>query len=299
MVNLPTPTEELNHALLEKKKIRLYVKRDDLIHPEIMGNKWRKLKYNLLKMKEESKDSLITMGGAFSNHIAATAAAAKEYGIKSIGIIRGDELKVDSNPTLQKAHADGMQLQFVSREEYKNLRDHPTSLIDSYPNHYYLPEGGTNEYAIRGCSEILDEIPVPFDVMVTPIGTGGTMVGLIKSAVNQKIIGVSCLKGSFIYKEIKNLVKSEVIKNTNYSILEDYHFGGYAKTNAELIDFINWFKENFNIQLDPIYTGKTFFGVWDMIKTDKFEKNLRIVLLHTGGIQGILGFNRKNEIIIN
>ncbi|WP_421763608.1 1-aminocyclopropane-1-carboxylate deaminase/D-cysteine desulfhydrase [Ekhidna sp.] len=297
MVNLPTPIEELNHPLLEEKKIKLFVKRDDLIHPEIMGNKWRKLKYNLLKMKEEGKEAIVTMGGAFSNHIAATAAAAKEYGFNAVGIIRGNELGINSNHTLKLAHEKGMQLEFVDRETFRYCREDSSIIQSQFPDHYFLPEGGTNELAIKGCEEISTEIQQKFDVIVTPVGTGGTFAGLVK-ATTQMVIGVSALKGNFITSEIKSLLAKNHIINSNYELISDYHFGGYGKIKPELIDFINWFKENFGILLDPIYTGKCFFAVWDMIKTDKFEKNLEIVLLHTGGLQGISGFNRKNENII-
>lgn len=264
-----------------------------------MGNKWRKLRYNLEEMKRNSIDSLITMGGAYSNHIVATAAAAKELNLKAIGIIRGEELNEVSNPTLQFAHNKGMELHFVDRTKYRNLRNNPEQIKKFYPNHFFLPEGGTNELAVKGCEEIIPEISVPFDMIVTPIGTGGTFAGLTKSVRNnQEVMGISSLKGDFIFNEISELLKELNIRNKKYSIINDYHFGGYGKVNGELIDYINWFKENFDIPLDPIYTGKSFFGVWDMIKTDKFEKNLKIVLLHTGGLQGIKGFNRKNENII-
>ena len=299
MVCLPTPLQELSHELLAEKEIKLYIKRDDLIHPVIMGNKWRKLKYNLKSMSDQNLKSLVTMGGAFSNHIVATAAAAKENGFTSIGIIRGDELNETSNFTLQTAHAYGMTFEFVDRCTFRTWRENTDSLKAKYANHYFLPEGGTNELAIKGCEEILPEIEANFDVAVTPVGTGGTFAGLLKSAKNhQMVLGISSLKGAFIHQETHNLIKKYRIDKANYHVIDRYHFGGYGKTKPELIDFINWFKEKFRVTLDPIYTGKTFFAVWDMIKSDKFEKNLKIVILHTGGIQGIEGFNRKNEKII-
>ncbi|MEO9482720.1 MAG: pyridoxal-phosphate dependent enzyme [Ekhidna sp.] len=299
MVSLPTPLQEISHELLEKRAIKLYVKRDDLIHPEIMGNKWRKLKHNLKAIRDQNLESIITMGGAYSNHIAATAAAAAEHHLKSVGIIRGNELNKESNQTLRAAHAKGMELCFVDRKTFREWRENPAMLKTKYSNHYFLPEGGTNELAIEGCTEILSEIDQEFDVVVAPIGTGGTFAGILKSALQeQKVIGVSSLKGNFIHEEVSTLLKNHSISNPNYEIMDAYHFGGYGKTNQKLIDFINWFKENFGISLDPIYTGKSFFAVWDMIKSHKFEKNLRIVLLHTGGLQGIEGFNRKNENII-
>lgn len=300
MTALPTPIQKITHPLLDEKEIQLFVKRDDLIHPEIMGNKWRKLKYNMKAMSKKRFSKLVTMGGAYSNHIAATAAASFELGFQSVGIIRGEELSKDSNPTLSFAQSKGMKLEFVSRDVFRTWRDSPEKLGEKYPNHYFLPEGGTNQLAIEGCKEIVDEISIEFDCLVTPIGTGGTFAGLLSGVQDgRKIIGISCLKGDFIFKEISELLQSYQIESSNYRIRNDYHFGGYGKVNNELIDFINWFKENFGIPLDPIYTGKSFFAVWDMIKTDKFEKNLRIILLHTGGLQGIEGFNRKNENILN
>ncbi|SNS41762.1 1-aminocyclopropane-1-carboxylate deaminase/D-cysteine desulfhydrase, PLP-dependent ACC family [Ekhidna lutea] len=298
MVNLPTPLQEINHPLLDEKKVQLFVKRDDLIHPEIMGNKWRKLKYNLAAMQKTGIKSLVTMGGAYSNHIAATAAMAYENKLEAIGIIRGDELTKDSNPTLSKAHEKGMVLKFVDRTIYRQYRDNPHLVQNEYPTHYFLPEGGTNDDAIRGTGQIIPEIKESFDIIVTPVGTGGTFAGLLASCSSkQKVIGVSTLKGKFIHDEMGSLLNTHQISGP-YEIIDNYHFGGYGKVNSVLIDFINWFKENFNIPLDPIYTGKSFFTVWDMIKTDKFEKNLKIVLLHTGGLQGIEGFNRKLENII-
>ncbi len=299
MTSLPTPLEKISHPLLDEKEITLYVKRDDLIHPEIMGNKWRKLKYNLVEIKKEGLAGVVTMGGAYSNHIAATAALACENHLSAVGIIRGEELNEESNPTLSKANKNGMRFEFVDRTTYKRFRDHPGHLKEKYPKLYFLPEGGTNELAIKGCEEIIDEIDIDFDLLITPIGTGGTFAGLLKASKDhQKIIGVSSLRGNFIHVEIQNLLEKHQINRTNYQIIDSYHFGGYGKTSSALIDFINWFKENHDISLDPIYTGKAFFAVWDMIKSDKFEKNLKIVILHTGGLQGIEGFNRKNENII-
>ncbi len=299
MVSLPTPLQKISHPLLEEKEIHLWVKRDDLIHKEIMGNKWRKLKYNLEEMRKQRKTAILTMGGAFSNHIAATAAAAKAYGFKSVGIIRGEELNKNSNETLQRASANGMEFHFVDRNIFRHWRENPEELKVKYPEHYFLPEGGTNAFAIKGCKEVISEISTDFDMIVTPIGTGGTFSGLL-SGVNssQHVLGISALKGGFIHADIKNLVEKFKIDRPNYKIVDTYHFGGYGKITKELIDFINWFNVHFKIQLDPIYTGKSFFGVWNMIKTNKFEKNLKIILLHTGGLQGISGFDRKNKNII-
>ncbi len=277
----------------------MYVKRDDCTHPEIMGNKWRKLKYNLEEAGRNQSRQIITLGGAYSNHIAATAAACKYFGFQSLGIIRGEELNEESNPTLKKAKENGMELLFVNRTEFRQIKQNPTKFLSAYPNYYFLPEGGTNFLAIRGCSEVIEEIEIGFDVIACSIGTGGTFCGIADSlAQNQQLVGFSALKGSFIRDELNLLFKEYQINHPNFEINTDYHFGGYGKVTSELIDFIDWFKEYFKIQLDPIYTGKCFFGVWDMVKKDKFEKNLRIILLHTGGIQGNEGFIQKNQNII-
>lgn len=290
--------EPITHPLLDEKQLSVWVKRDDLLHPEIMGNKWRKLKYNLEQAKKEGKNCLMTMGGAYSNHIAATAAAAQEYGFKSIGIIRGDELNETSNPTLHFASKKGMELRFISRSDFRGFREDPDSIGYSEGT-FFLPEGGTNGLAIKGCKEITQEIVTDFDLIVCPIGTGGTMAGIASSLrAHQKILGISALKGDFMETHIVDLFSTQHIDPCKAEVNTQYHFGGYAKTTPELIDFMNWFKENFALQLDPIYTGKSFFGVWDMVKKNKFEKNLRIILLHTGGLQGIKGFNRKNAHIV-
>lgn len=299
MANLPSPIQQIDHPLLAEKEIRLFIKRDDLIHDQIMGNKWRKLKYNLSEARILEKKSIVTLGGAYSNHIYATAAAGSEFGFETIGIIRGEELNPSSNPTLEFAASKNMTLRFVDRNTYRKMSVDPAILQEEYPDSYALPEGGTNHLAIKGTSELVDEISVGFDVIALPVGTGGTFCGILDGVkTHQHVLGVSSLKGDFMQEEIKKLLIKFNIEKNNFSIDTDYHFGGYGKTTDELIDFINWFKENFGISLDPIYTGKTFFAVWDMIKNDKFEKNLKIILLHTGGLQGISGFNRKNENII-
>ncbi len=298
-MKLPSPIQELEHPILAEKEVRLFVKRDDLIHKEMMGNKWRKLKYNLEEAKNQGCSSILTFGGAFSNHIYATAAAGAEFGFNTIGIIRGEELHTNSNPTLRFAASKGMDLRFVDRKTFSNLREDPIRLKRTEINSYILPEGGTNEFAVKGCKELIKEINIDFDLIALPIGTGGTFCGVLDGVQEwQTVIGISCLKGSFIKQELEKLTSDFAIDNSNYQINTDYHFGGYGKTTGELVDFINWFKEVFAISLDPIYTGKCFFAVWNMIINDKFEKNLKIILLHTGGLQGILGFNRKNKNII-
>jgi 1-aminocyclopropane-1-carboxylate deaminase len=275
------------------KGISLVIKREDLIHPFVSGNKFRKLKYNLLQAKSENQSTLLTFGGAYSNHIAAVAYAGKENGFQTIGIIRGDELadKIASNPTLKFAQECGMQFEFVSREAYRLKTEVAflEQLEEQYGPFYLVPEGGTNAFAIKGCEEILTNEDTVFDYIGCAIGTGGTISGIINSALpHQKILGFPALKGDFLQDEIRNFVR-----NDNWELITDYHFGGYAKVNDELIAFINWFFEQTQIPLDPVYTGKMVFGIFDLITKNYFPENSKILLIHTGGLQGIQGMNLK------
>jgi 1-aminocyclopropane-1-carboxylate deaminase len=273
--------------------ISLTIKREDLIHPFVSGNKFRKLKYNLLQAKAKNQDTILTFGGAFSNHIAAVAFAGKEQGFKTIGIIRGDELfdKIEENPTLKFAQENGMQFEFVSREEYrlKSEISFLEKLKDKFGHFYLVPEGGTNELAIKGCEEILTAEDAIFNYVCCAVGTGGTISGLINSAMlNQQILGFPALKGDFLTDEIRIFAKKD-----NWNLISDYHFGGYGKINLELIEFINAFFEETNVPLDPIYTGKMVFGVIDLINKNYFPAHSKILLIHTGGLQGIDGMNIK------
>ncbi|MDF0717998.1 pyridoxal-phosphate dependent enzyme [Muricauda sp. 334s03] len=277
--------------LLREKGIRLYLKREDTIHPFVSGNKYRKLKYNLLEAKKHGKDTLLTFGGAFSNHIAATAYAGWEQGLKTIGVIRGEELvgKWQNNPTLKLAHEHGMQFHFVSRSDYRYKND-PSfieKLKEQFGDVYLLPEGGTNALAVKGCSEILTDEDVTFDYICSAAGTGGTVAGLINaSRPHQSVLGFPALKGDFLIEEICTFVH-----NDRWKLVTDYHFGGYAKVDQQLIAFINLFKSETGIPLDPTYTGKMLFGIFDLIKQDVFEPGTQILAIHTGGLQGIKGMN--------
>ena len=273
--------------------ISVQIKREDLIHPFVSGNKFRKLKYNLLQAKEENQETLLTFGGAFSNHIAAVAFAGKENGFKTIGIIRGDELgrKIAENPTLSFAQNCGMQLEFISREEYrlKSESSFLENLKAKFGSFYHIPEGGTNALAIKGCQEILTEDDAEFDYICCSIGTGGTISGIINSVLpHQKVLGFPALKGDFLKDEIRNFTQNE-----NWEVITEYHFGGYGKVNETLVGFINQFYTENQIPLDPIYTGKMVFGVIDLIKKNYFPAKSKILLIHTGGIQGIQGMNIK------
>ena len=273
--------------------ISVAIKREDLIHPFVSGNKFRKLKYNLLEAKKEKHETVLTFGGAFSNHIAAVAYAGKENGFKTIGIIRGEELqdKITENPTLLFAQNCGMQFEFISREAYRSKSE--TSFLENLKQQfgafYLIPEGGTNSLAIKGCQEILTPEDAEFDYICCSIGTGGTISGIINSVLpHQKVLGFPALKGDFLKDEIRNFVH-----NDNWELMNEYHFGGYAKVNPVLIQFINQFYAENKIPLDPIYTGKMVFGVLDLIQKNYFRAGSKILLIHTGGLQGIQGMNIK------
>lgn len=282
--------------------VKLFIKREDLLHPFISGNKYRKLKYNLLEFEHKKFDAIITFGGAYSNHIAATAYACKERGINCVGVIRGDELwkSINENPTLKFAQECGMKFEFITREQYrdKNSEELNSYLINKYGNSFVLPEGGTNDLAVKGCEEIVTNDDDKYNFICCAVGTGGTISGIINSSKeSQKILGFPALKGEFLKQEICNFAKK-----SNWDLITNYHFGGYGKVNDELINFINSFYDNTNIPLDPIYTGKLVYAVVDLINKNFFPENSEILLIHTGGLQGIKGMNqilsKKNKNVI-
>ncbi|UII35087.1 pyridoxal-phosphate dependent enzyme [Fulvivirga ulvae] len=285
--------EEVKEAWINEKGVRLFIKREDKIHPFVSGNKWRKLKYNLLKAREDGHKTLLTFGGAFSNHIYAAAAAAKEAGFESIGVIRGDELADKPlNETLSFAKYNGMKFHFVSREDYRIKHEELfiTGLKEQFGEFYLVPEGGSNHLAIRGCEEIVDDQVKRFDFIGLPVGTGGTISGIISASDKyQQVIGFSALKGDFLIDEVKNFLSSYQINrpvSLNWQIETDYHFGGYAKTTPELINFIKRFEADHHIPLDQVYTGKMMFGLYDKIRKGYFDEGVKILAIHTGGLQG-------------
>lgn len=286
-----------NQSIVIDAKVKLSLKREDLIHPHISGNKYRKLKYNIAFAKANQYKTLLTFGGAYSNHIAATAAAGKHYDFKTIGIIRGEELgkqlekTLSENETLAFAVSCGMELVFISRESYRNKNTSAFlyELKEKYEDAYILPEGGTNDLAIKGCEEIITTSDLDYDYICCAVGTGGTISGIINaSKESQKIIGFPALKGDFLTAEIASKTQ-----NSNWILNHEYHFGGYAKMTEKLVDFINNFKKEQEILLDPVYTGKMMYGIFDLIAKGYFPQNSRILAIHTGGLQGIAGVNKK------
>ncbi len=305
-----TPIQEIEAALLQEKEVRLFIKRDDLIHPQVSGNKWRKLKYNLLTAKAQKQETLLTFGGAFSNHIYATAAAGKVFGFKTIGLIRGERIE-PLNPTLAYAEEVGMELHFITRSDYRKKEEviYQKQIREQFGAFFLIPEGGTNMSAIKGCAELVEEVqeqlPELPDYWCASCGTGGTLSGIIAGLNGQKeVLGFSALKGDFHQQDISKLLHkvSDTFKVSdtldNWQVNTDYHFGGYAKFKPPLIDFMNTFKKDNNIQLEPIYTGKLFYGIYDLIKNDYFPSGSSIFAVHTGGLQGIAGFNRRFGNII-
>ena len=284
--------QKIDHPELTKREIQLYIKREDELHPVISGNKMRKLKYNLKAAKAQNKKTLLTFGGAFSNHLLATAAAAKEHNFKAVGVVRGDELANQNlNPTLAKAVEYGMQLRFVSRDYYKNLTQQnaelPAQLNGS--DVYVIPEGGANELAVQGCQEILTESDSDFNFIFCAAGTGTTMAGIAKSIkAHQKIIGVASLRDTGLKRRIADLSEQ-----SEFELLDEYHLGGYAKINSDYIHFLNDFYRQTKVLLDPIYTGKMMYAIFDKVNFGNFDKESQILAIHTGGLQGIQGMNQR------
>ena len=273
--------------------VELFLKREDKIHSFISGNKYRKLKYNLIEARKLGYTSLLTFGGAYSNHIAAVAFAGKAFGFNTIGVIRGEELAdmVNQNTTLKFAKSNGMSFKFVSRSDYweKTSVSFLDGLKNEFDDFYLIPEGGSNALAVKGCEEILTDQDKKFEYVCCSVGTGGTISGLINtSESNQQILGFPALKGNFLSDNISKFAKQD-----NWKLITDYHFGGYAKINEELIEFINQFKKEQGISLDPVYTGKLMFGVYKLIEQGFFKKGLKILAIHTGGLQGITGMNER------
>ena len=285
-----------------ESKVRLFIKREDLTHPEISGNKYWKMFYNVKKYleKEVSERKIITFGGAFSNHIAAASAFGNEFGIETLGIIRGNELE-DSwqeNPTLFSAHQNGMSFRFVTRETYRYKEKMMKELQTEFPESLVVPEGGTNENAVEGIQYMLTDETKDFDYICSAVGTGGTVSGLSKFAQpHQKIIGFKAVKDNSLENRIKNLSKKD-----NFTLI-DASDGGFGKITDENVRFINEFYQYFGIVLEPVYTGKMLRKIFEMIADDYFPANSKILAFHTGGLQGIVGANemlkKKNRNLIN
>ncbi|MGN7822586.1 1-aminocyclopropane-1-carboxylate deaminase/D-cysteine desulfhydrase [Chitinophaga sp. 22536] len=266
------------------EQLEASILRLDKLDPDISGNKWFKLKYNLEAARSEGRQHILTFGGAYSNHIAATAAACREAGFRCTGIIRGERPPVLSH-TLQTAQDMGMQLEFISREAYRDSR----LSFENRPDTYIIPEGGHNAAGARGCEEILSLFPTArFTHILCAVGTGTTLAGLINSAAaTQTVTGISVLKGArYLEAEVKALLRPG--QTSHWQLLHDFHGGGYAKVKPALIDFINTFFAETGIPTDIIYTGKLVKAFRELIHQRYFADNSKVLLIHTGGLQGNL-----------
>ena len=285
---------KINESWLDHYAIELWMKRDDFLHPVISGNKWRKLKYIFDHALSLQKNTLISMGGAWSNHLHALAFAGKMLDLKTIGIIRGEK-PAHFSPTLADLEAWGMKLEFTSRHDYRQLRQYKncSDLPGLQKQEYWLPEGGALELALAGLREMVTEIDLGYDFICVPCGTGTTLAGII-STVSSKVsvIGFSALKNAdFLYADVAQLLLQQPPVRCHWSISLDYHFGGFAKTSAELQAFIEDFEHNNGITLDHVYTGKMMFGIYDLIRKNRFKPGQRIIAVHTGGLQGTRRLN--------
>ena len=290
--------ESKNQFLYTKKGVSVFIKREDTLDIHVSGNKYRKLKYNIKQALDNNQKTILTFGGAYSNHIAATAYAGKVHQLKTIGIIRGEELAnklaltLATNTTLSFAKKCGMELHFITRENYREKEKQVfiEALKQDFGDFYLVPEGGTNELAVKGCEEILTKEDDKFDYICLAVGTGGTIAGIINSTNDaQKVIGFSALKGDFLKDDVAKLINDK----TNWEINTDYHFGGYAKVDELLIKHVNFMKKEYNIALEPIYTGKMSYGIDKLIAQNYFKPNTNILMIHTGGLQGIEAMNQK------
>ncbi len=295
-----SPLQKVASKVFSERNLRLFVKRDDLLHPHVSGNKWRKLKHNLLEAQRLGYTRLVTFGGAYSNHIAAAAAAGRAFGFSTLGVISGEETGT-GNPTLNYAKECGMDLIFTSRANMRNLSE--SGLIQlleiDAAKAFVLPQGGANCLAFAGCREIVTETVTQLgqlpDFFITACGTGATLAGMAsRMPIECEALGIAVLKGGFLAKEVENLLAACGEKPaSNLKVLDGFHHGGYAKWTPDLISFINKFKSETGIPLDPIYTGKAFFATFELARQGIFPEGANIVLVHTGGLQGIAGFNER------
>jgi 1-aminocyclopropane-1-carboxylate deaminase len=287
----PSILTKIDDPLLAQYQIELWMKRDDLLHPVISGNKWRKLKLILDHALSLRADKLISMGGAYSNHLHALAYAGKILGLKTLGFIRGERPET-LTPTLIDMQNWGMELKFVSRSDYRLLRQHKGchDLPGLKPQQYWLPEGGAQPLALKGIAELVNEIDILYDIICTPCGTGTTLAGILDAApASISVMGFTALKNAvFLRADVESLLPAP---RTNWLINRDYHFGGFAKTNTLLMAFIENFEYKTGIPLEPVYTGKMMYALYDLITKHTFKPGRRIIAVHTGGLQGKRGFS--------
>ncbi|MEA5515391.1 1-aminocyclopropane-1-carboxylate deaminase/D-cysteine desulfhydrase [Nodularia sp. UHCC 0506] len=300
---LPPFTQHIENEISRRAGVELSVLRLDIMHPLVNGNKWFKLKYNLLEAKHQNLRTLLTFGGAYSNHIFATASAGNLFGFRTIGVIRGEE-RLPLNPTLSFAKQQGMQLVYLNRETYrqKHTRELQEDLKQRFGDVFIIPEGGSNLNGVRGCTEIVKDAGT-FNTICVACGTGTTLAGIALSLnQGQRVIGFPVLKkGEFLAQDIENLLRNYLgsglpVPNNSpapWELVCDYHFGGYAKVNNELLRFAKEFEQEHQITLDYTYTSKMFYAVMDLTQKGMFSKGDRLLLIHTGGLQGNIGMEKR------
>jgi 1-aminocyclopropane-1-carboxylate deaminase len=286
-----SPVEPWQHPLFAQKGLNVFIKRDDLIHPLISGNKWRKLKYVLQKARAQTKNHLVTFGGAYSNHLLATASAAAKFGFEATGIVRGEDVQ---NDTLFLCRQHGMNLIFADRESYRDKSALFNKYFETDDDAFFIDEGGASPEAVIGCSELINELPTTYDHMFCACGTGTTAAGIITGLHQHRLPtqfhAVPVLKnGGFMQQEIDAYLNFDY----QYQLHTNYHFGGYAKTTPQLITFIKNFTSDTGILIEPVYTGKMLFAIFDMAANNYFQPNSTILAIHSGGLLGLLGMKEK------
>lgn len=296
-----SPLQKIEDNKFKEFGINVFIKRDDLIHPVISGNKFRKLKYNLIEAKKKGLQGVLSLGGAYSNHIHALAYACQQESLKSIGIIRG-ETHYQDNATLSQARSWGMDLKFVDRATYRlrNTPEFTSQLRLEYPDYLFVPEGGTNKLALQGVAECIDEVYQEnnIDYLITPVGSAGTLSGLIQGAnKNTEVLGVATLKQSeYLLEEIESLISNSDTTKKNWRLLADYHDGGYGKFSQTNVEIITQFISQHQIPFEPIYSGKMLIAFLDLLTKGYFKHGSNVVLLHTGGLQGLKGLIERERI---
>ena len=297
MFDLPSPIEKLDLSSFGVKQ-KVYIKRDDLIHPIVSGNKWRKLNYNFRFYYDNNYSGIISMGGAFSSHIQSLSFICFQKNIPCVILIRGQKPKI-LNDILKQCENNNAKLIYLSRNDYSNNMAVQEIKTKNWPNHYFIPEGGANRHGIEGCQEIINEINIDYDEIFCEVGTGATLAGLASYCNKKvKVCGVVVLKGAEkindqIEKNYFNLFNKSLNNNIHY--LTQYHFGGYAKHSMELVNFIRKFYKETGIKTDPIYSGKLFFALIDQLKNDD-DENKKVIALHSGGLSGIPGYERRYKL---
>ncbi|MGU5697195.1 1-aminocyclopropane-1-carboxylate deaminase/D-cysteine desulfhydrase [Aeromonas allosaccharophila] len=293
---LPSPLQRLHHPLLTRYDVELWCKRDDLIHPAISGNKWRKLKYHLLHAREHGKQHLLSFGGAYSNHIHALAAAGYQTGLRTTGIIRGEADAV-SNTTLRDARRWGMDLVFVDRQSYRRRQDPDWLAQFDAPDTLIVPEGGSSPLAIPGVAELVGEVPFSPDLWVLPCASGGTLAGLIAGKRDrEQILAIAVLKGGdFITDEVcrRHPAAASI---PGWRIALDHHDGGYAKFSPALWQWVQDFSADTGLPLEPIYSGKAMWGLFRELAAGHIAPGSKIVFIHTGGMQGLAGLREQGRL---